>query len=217
MAGLEHEMAAGDDRGRLRASHADRERVIGTLRAAYVYGLVTKDEFDERVSQTFAARTYAELAVITADIPSGLAPAPPPLRPAPASASAPVTARVIAGDRPIIATAVVAGLALVASVFVSPLAGPEASVAGALAALLFVGGAGSAFVSLFLLGIRMRSQRTQRPGSQLPPRRGIDSGPSAAHRAIPATSAERLPHAAKPRRSKADAARRHSLRPQLSS
>jgi uncharacterized protein DUF1707 len=80
MAGLEHEMAAGGGRGRLRASHADRERVIGTLKAAYAYGLVTKDEFDARVSQTFAARTYAELAVITADIPAGLAPAPPPLR-----------------------------------------------------------------------------------------------------------------------------------------
>jgi hypothetical protein len=27
-----------------------------------VHGLVTKDEFDARVSQTFASRTYAELA-----------------------------------------------------------------------------------------------------------------------------------------------------------
>jgi hypothetical protein len=48
---------------------------------------VTKDEFDARVSQTFAACTYAELAVITADILAGLAPAPPPLRPAPVKAS----------------------------------------------------------------------------------------------------------------------------------
>ena len=36
MAGLENEMAAGSGRGRLRASHADREHVIGTLKAAYV-------------------------------------------------------------------------------------------------------------------------------------------------------------------------------------
>jgi hypothetical protein len=43
------------------------------------------------------------------------------------------------------------------------------------------------------------------------------AGDGAAHWAISATSAERFPHAAKPRRSKADAARRHSLRPQLSS
>jgi len=83
-------------RGRLRASHADRERVIGTLKAAYVHGLVTKDEFDERVSQTFAARTYAELALITADIPAGLAAAPPPPRPAPVRANLPVRAKLVA-------------------------------------------------------------------------------------------------------------------------
>lgn len=89
MAGLEHEMPAGGGVGRLRASDTDREQVIDTLKAAYTYGLVTKDEFDARVSQTFASRTNAELAVVTADIPAGLAPAPPPPRPAPARASAP--------------------------------------------------------------------------------------------------------------------------------
>jgi hypothetical protein len=213
MAGLEHEMAAEGGRGRLRASHADRERVIDTLKAAHAYGLVTKDEFDERVSQTFAARTYAELAVITADIPAGLAPAPPPLTPAPARASAPVAAKVTGGDRAIMATAIVAGLALIASVF----AGPVAVAGLPLANLLLLGGAGSAFVSLFLLGIQLRSRRTKRPGGQLPPRRGVDSSPGAAHRAISATSAERFPHAVKPRPSKADASRRHSVRPQLSS
>ena len=55
----------------LRASHADREHVIDLLKAAFVYGRVTKDEFDARIGQTFASRTYAELAAITADIPAG--------------------------------------------------------------------------------------------------------------------------------------------------
>jgi Domain of unknown function (DUF1707) len=73
MDGLEHEIAAGGDRGRLRASHADREHVIDTLKAAYVYGLVIKDEFEARVSQTLASRTHAELALVTADFPAGLA------------------------------------------------------------------------------------------------------------------------------------------------
>jgi hypothetical protein len=99
MAGLADESAAADGRGRLRASHADRERVIGTLKAAYVYGLVTKEEFDGRVGQTLAARTYAELAVITADIPAGLAPAPPPLRPEPAKANPPVAANATGMDQ----------------------------------------------------------------------------------------------------------------------
>ena len=66
------ENAAPVARGRLRASHADREHVIGTLKAAFVQGRLTKDELDLRVGQTFAARTYAELARLTADIPAGL-------------------------------------------------------------------------------------------------------------------------------------------------
>jgi hypothetical protein len=67
--------AAG--RGRLRASHADRDRVIDTLKSAFVQGRLTKDEFDDRVGQALAARTHAELAALTADIPAGLAPPPP--------------------------------------------------------------------------------------------------------------------------------------------
>jgi len=55
----------------LRASHADREQVIDVLKAAFVQGRLTKDEFDLRVSRAFAARTYAELAGVTADIPAG--------------------------------------------------------------------------------------------------------------------------------------------------
>lgn len=57
-------------RGRLRASHADREQVIDMLKAAFVQGRVTKDEFDARVGQAFASRTYADLAAVTADLPA---------------------------------------------------------------------------------------------------------------------------------------------------
>ncbi len=59
--------AAAD--GRLRASHADREQVIGTLKAAFVQGMLAKDEFDDRVGHALASRTYAELAALTADLP----------------------------------------------------------------------------------------------------------------------------------------------------
>jgi hypothetical protein len=73
MAGPGDETAAaeGRSRGRLRASHADREQVIGTLKAAFVQGMLAKDEFDQRVGQAFAARTHAELAALTADLPAG--------------------------------------------------------------------------------------------------------------------------------------------------
>jgi uncharacterized protein DUF1707 len=57
--------------GRFRASDADREQVIDTLKVAFVQGRLTKDELDARAGQTFASRTYAELAAATADIPAG--------------------------------------------------------------------------------------------------------------------------------------------------
>mgnify|MGYP003907948353 CR=1 FL=1 len=66
----------------MRASHADREQVIETLKAAFVQGRLDRDEFDLRVGQTFASRTYAELAALTAGIPARLAAAKPPV-PAP--------------------------------------------------------------------------------------------------------------------------------------
>jgi hypothetical protein len=75
MTGPGDERAAGH--GRLRASHADREQVIRTLKVAFVQGRLAKDEFDLRVDQTFASRTYAELAALTADLPAALAAATP--------------------------------------------------------------------------------------------------------------------------------------------
>jgi hypothetical protein len=43
-----------------------------------VHGRLGKDEFDARVGQAFAARTYAELAAITANLPAQQAAAQPP-------------------------------------------------------------------------------------------------------------------------------------------
>ena len=72
MAGPGDEIAAGaGGRGHLRASHADREQVIGTLKAAFVRGMLAKDEFDLRVGQTLAARTCAELAASPPTCPPG--------------------------------------------------------------------------------------------------------------------------------------------------
>ena len=56
----------------LRASRADRERVIDLLKAAFAQGWLDRDEFDARIGQALASRTYGELAVVTADIPAEL-------------------------------------------------------------------------------------------------------------------------------------------------
>ena len=75
--------AEGQRRSELRASHADRERVIEVLKAAFVQGRLAKDEFDLRVGQAFAARTHAELAAVTAGLPAEPTPAQPtPAEPA---------------------------------------------------------------------------------------------------------------------------------------
>jgi hypothetical protein len=42
---------------------------------------LARDEFDAPVGQAFAARTYADLAALTADLPAGLAAAQPPRPP----------------------------------------------------------------------------------------------------------------------------------------
>jgi len=70
-------MPAAVGRGHLRACHADREQVIGVLKAAFVQGRLGKHELNARVGQALAARTYADLAMLTADLPAGLAAAEP--------------------------------------------------------------------------------------------------------------------------------------------
>jgi Domain of unknown function (DUF1707) len=75
-----NQMAPGaGGRGHLRAAHVDREQVIEVLKAAFVQGRLTKDEFDVRVGQALASRTYADLIPVTAGIPAGVATVQPPL------------------------------------------------------------------------------------------------------------------------------------------
>jgi hypothetical protein len=52
----------------LRASDADRDRVIELLRAAITDGRLNPAEFDERVDAALAARTIDALAPLTADL-----------------------------------------------------------------------------------------------------------------------------------------------------
>jgi len=68
--------------GQLRASRADRERAIEVLKVAFTQERLAKDEFDLRVGQALASRTYADLSALTADIPAEPASAPPLPEPA---------------------------------------------------------------------------------------------------------------------------------------
>src|SRR5580704_13560711 len=52
----------------LRASDADRDRVLALLGEAMSDGRLTPDEHSERVQRAFSARTLGELAELTADL-----------------------------------------------------------------------------------------------------------------------------------------------------
>src|SRR5262249_4904778 len=84
------QMPAALGRGHLRASHADREQVIGVLKAAFMQGRLGKDELTARGGQALAPRTHAALATLTAALPAGLAAVEPPSQPARARAPLPV-------------------------------------------------------------------------------------------------------------------------------
>jgi hypothetical protein len=75
--------------GSMRAATADRERTVDVLKAAFTEGRLTQDECEQRAGQAFGARTYAELATLTADLPAGslgiLVPQLPGYHPAPQS------------------------------------------------------------------------------------------------------------------------------------
>jgi hypothetical protein len=55
--------------GDMRASDSDRERVAEALREAAAEGRLSLEELDERLDRVFAAKTYAELTPVTADLP----------------------------------------------------------------------------------------------------------------------------------------------------
>jgi hypothetical protein len=73
MAAPGEEKAAAAGRGHLRATRVAREQAVDTIKAAFVQGRLTADEFDERIDEALVARTYADLHAVTADLPAGLA------------------------------------------------------------------------------------------------------------------------------------------------
>jgi len=149
-------------RGRLRASHADREQAIEVLKTAFAEGRLTRDELDSRAGQAFASRTYAELAAVTADIPAEPAPAAPP-RPARARPGQRGDTTVRTGAR-VIAGATI----LTASVWAGALSTDSATVMGLLWAFTFTW-----FGIVCLVGaVMLESWRQRRSGGPLPPRLG---------------------------------------------
>jgi hypothetical protein len=153
------------DRGRLRASDADREQVIEVLKAAFVQGRVTQNELDMRSGQAFNAQTYADLAVLTADLPAGIALARPPRQRARTQTRSPEDRTVQKG----LAIDAAATVVLVGAWAAAWLAHADnAAVGTLLVAVTFTW-----FGIVILTGAVMLESRLQmRPGRQIPPRPG---------------------------------------------
>jgi hypothetical protein len=75
------ELSGPADYSLMRVSDSDRERAADVLREAAGHGRITMDELDERLELTYAAKTYADLAAVTRDLP-GPAQAPSAVQPA---------------------------------------------------------------------------------------------------------------------------------------
>jgi Domain of unknown function (DUF1707) len=151
--GPEEGAAAGHDL--LRASHAESEHVIDTLKTAFTGGRLDRDELDARVGQALTARTYAELATVTAGIPA--APAPPH-RPA----RLPVSRQAVKWG--LAAT----GAMIPPAMFVTAAFGAWVSLALLAMPLLFI----ELIVVLLFVTItlaRQRADRSRTSGGQLPP------------------------------------------------
>ena len=172
MTGPQDPATAGGDR--LRAGHADREQVIEALKNAFVHGRLTKDELDTRAGQALAARTYADLTALTADIPPAPARAAPPHPPAPAR------------RRPLVRAAAGSGGCLViafAAMQVAARADPgntPGTLPGSLALPSFLVANAAVFAALFIvlygvvIAVGQRRSRRQRPPRPGPGRHALD-------------------------------------------
>ena len=189
--------AAG--RGHLRASHADREQVISTLKAAFVLGMLDRDEFGQRVDRAFAARTCADLAAVTGDIPARPIGTQPQRTPARARSRKPI-------DKRVKVAAQVACLSI-----------PQA----VLVAAFFLTGNGAFFVlsvfyfalaTSFAGALMVEAWEQKRSRGQVTPPPAPGAGGQASRRLPPADPGGQLPPARHRDRHVAEAAR--SRRPQ---
>ena len=200
--------ASAAGRGYLRVSHAEREQVIDTIKAAFVRGMLAKDEFDLRVSEAFASRTYAELAAVTAGLPAGPT-AAQRRRPAGAQGGQPVLrpGRVMGA-----ATALFAGVQ--AFVFLSPWpAGTENDPARAKIALFLSSNPMYLAVLLICVVYLIAGRRQKRSGGR-PPRRSAPGAGGRASRCPPSTGpGGELPPAGRGHQHTADAERSRPPRP----
>ena len=155
-------------RGRLRASHADRDQIVDALKDAFVQGRLTKDEFDARVGQALASRTHADLAALTTDLPASPA---TPRRPQRAPRSrGPENPTIRRSTRLIAAATVLTGSAWAGAL----LSNTDSQVLAALVWTLTIVWFG---IVILAGAVMLESRQLKRSGRELPPSSGGDGRP----------------------------------------
>jgi hypothetical protein len=171
-------------RDRLRASHADRDQAIGRLKAAFILGRLTKDELEARAGRAFSARTFADLAKLTNDLPAE-PPAAQPSQPVPTRRPVHPSIKVGAG---------LIALVMVVFIVLTVLAGLPVSAATVVPVVLVVvlGVPAAAVVTVpIVVALKFEARRRRnRSRGQLPPRRtpgprGQAPGPATASQPPP--------------------------------
>jgi len=83
----------------MRAAAADRERAVDVLKAGFAEGRLTQEEYNLRMDRAYNAKTYGELAALTADLPAGAMPTvwPMPVYQPPASTNSLARASLVLG------------------------------------------------------------------------------------------------------------------------
>jgi hypothetical protein len=207
----------GTGHGRMRASQAERDQAIDALKAAFVHGRLTKDELEERAGQAFTARTHADLAALTADLPGEKA--GPPAEAPPAAAPQPrQPVPALTRVHPSIKTG--AGVLGTVAVAITATAVSLGVPAGTALALLFAVVIFTAIVSAVVavpiaVALKLEARSRGRSGGQLPPERGPGEGGRAPRPEARWYQAEPLPPAAesdRPEPPAAESARRKAAR-----
>lgn len=126
-----------------------RERVTRILRAALAQGRLTEDEHDERVGRVPAARSRAELAALTADLPASRVDAP--IRPPKA------------GDAWIGVSVIIAAASVIAAVLLTNVDNGGAFLAFIMAAVTLL------VAPVVTVGVLIDVRHQKRSGRQQPP------------------------------------------------
>ena len=210
MAGPGDQIAAAVGSEGLRASHADREQAVGVLKAAFVQGMLAKDEFDERVGQAFAARTHGDLVALTADLPALPIVAQPPT-PARAAGEQPVLRP---GKTIAVATTLYAGVWSFTFLPSWP-TNSEGDPAAAIVTLFVSTTLIYLLVLVIAVGYAIAGRREKRTGGQSPRPSAPGTGGPPSWRLPPVGPDGEFPSADRGHRHIAEAARRHRPWPSL--